>query len=152
MAYLDPTRGAEREGAPGFVDPVDIAVPKISVITETILKSAFTDGGSTSGTKVMATQIPAGAIYLHSKVVVNTAFSGDTSAVLTIGDGSDVDRYNTGTPSIFTTGAKEMGVPSGNRFHPAAQSVTLTVTSGADFTNVAAGGSITVSLYYIQTQ
>lgn len=161
MAYLIPAAGARREAGTAVIGSSDItdasvaladlALPKWGVITETILKSAFTDGGSTSGTKTMATQIPAGAVFEYSVVTVNAAFSGDTSAVLTIGDGSDVDRYNTGTPSIFTTGAKEMGVPSGTRFHAAAQTVTLTVTSGADFTNVSAAGSITVSLYYLQT-
>jgi len=135
----------------GQVTNAKLAVPKVSVISQTILKSAFTDGGSTSGTKTMTTQIPAGAIFLYSEVIVNVAFSGDTTAVLTIGDGSDVDRYNTGTPSIFTTGAKEMGAPSGTRYHAAAQTVTLTVTSTADFTNVNTAGSITVNLYYLAT-
>lgn len=151
MSYLNAEQGARREGAAAAILPADIAAPKISRISQTVLKSAFTDGGSTSGTKTLTTQIPAGAIYLYSVVTVNVAFSGDTSAVIVIGDGSDVDRYNTGTPSIFTTGAKEMGAPSGTRYHAAAQTVTLTVTSAADFTNVNVLGSITVDLYYIAT-
>jgi len=121
---------------------------RLSVIREQILKSAFTDGGGTSGTYAMAEQIPAGAYYSHSRVVADAAFSGDTTAVITIGDGSDVDRYNTGTPSIFTTGDKDMGVPSGAPYHAAAQTVTLTVTSTADFTNVSAAGQITVELWF----
>lgn len=137
--------------ANGAITTAKLGFPRVEKISQTILKSAFTDGGSTSGTKTMTTQIPAGAIFLYSEVIVNVAFSGDTSAVLTIGDGSDVDRYNTGTPSIFTTGAKEMGAPSGTRYHAAAQTVTLTVTSAADFTNVNTAGSITVNLYYLGT-
>ena len=137
--------------ATGSITLAKQAVPKLGLISQTVLKSAFTDGGATVGTKTLTTQIPAGAIFLYSEVVVNVAFSGDTSAVLTIGDGSDVDRYNTGTPSLFTTGAKEMGNPSGNRYHTAAATVTLTVTSTADFTNVNVLGSVTVNLYYIQT-
>jgi hypothetical protein len=140
----------QREGT-GGVTLADQAVPKLGKISQTVLKSTFTDGGSTSGTKALTDQIPAGAIFLYSEVIVNVAFSGDTTAVLVIGDGSDVDRYNTGTPSIFTTGAKEMGLPSGAKYHASAQTVTLTVTSATDFTAVNAAGSITVNLYYLQT-
>lgn len=171
MAYLDATQGARREGTSGAVgsgdiatDAVttgkildgtvalaDLAVPKFGKISQTVLISAFTDGGGASGTKTLSTQIPAGAIFLHSRVLVNVAVSGDTTAVLTIGDGSDVDRYNTGTPSVFTTGQKDMGSPSGARDHTSAATVTLTVTTGSDFGAANAAGSITVDLYYIQT-
>lgn len=129
----------------------ELQVPKWGVITETVLISAFTDGGSTVGTKTLATQIPSGAIFQHSRVLVNVAVSGDTTATLTIGDGSDPDRYNTGTPSVFTTGQKDMGNPSGVRDHTSAATVTLTVTTGSDFGAANAAGSITVSLYYLQT-
>src|SRR5262245_10399282 len=133
------------------ISPTQITGPTFAKISQTVLASDFTDGGLTSGTKALATQIPVGAVFYYSVVTVNVAFSGDTTAVLTIGDGSDVDRYNTGTPSIFTTGAKEMGAPSGNRFHPSAATVTLTVTTATDFSNVNALGSITVDLYYLAT-
>jgi hypothetical protein len=128
-----------------------VGTPRLAKISQTVLISAFTDGGGASGTKTLSTQIPAGAIYLHSRVLVNVAVSGDTTAVLTIGDGSDVDRYNTGTPSVFTTGQKDMGVPSGVRDHLVATTVTLTVTTGSDFGLANALGSITVDLYYIAT-
>lgn len=127
------------------------AAPGIAKISQTVLASEFTDGGGASGTLALSTQIPAGAIFLHSRVLVNVAFSGDTSAVLTIGDGSDVDRYNTGTPSVFTTGQKDMGNPSGARDHTAAATVTLTITSDSDFGTVNSAGSLTVDLYYIAT-
>jgi hypothetical protein len=125
----------------------------VRALTETVLKSAFTDGGSTAGTYAMTGSIPVGAVLLGSKVVVNTGFSGDTSAALIIGDGSDTDRYNTSTINIFTTAANgvESGAPSGNKLMTAANSPTLTVTSTADFTNVAAAGSITVSIFYLET-
>jgi len=127
------------------------SVPKIGKISQTVLISEFTDGTGTSGTKTMTTQIPAGAVFLYSRVLVNVALSGDTTAVLTIGDGSDVDRYNTGTPSVLTTGQKEMGAPSGNRDHLTAATVTLTVTGASDFGLVNTLGSLTVDLYYLQT-
>ncbi len=128
---------------------IEGASRRLSVIRETILKSAFTDGGGTSGTYVMTTDtLPAGARVTHSRVVANAAYSGDTSAVITIGDGSDVDRYNTGTPSIFTTGEKDMGDPSGVKIHLTAVTPTITVTSAADFTNISAAGSITVEIWF----
>jgi hypothetical protein len=171
MAYLNATQGARRAGTAAAISAADIAagavgtseiedasvavadlaVPKWGVITQTVLISAFTDGGGAAGTKTLTTQIPAGAVFQHSRVLVNVAVSGDTTAVLTIGDGSDVDRYNTGTPSVFTTGQKDFGNPSGVRDHLVATTVTLTVTTGSDFGLANALGSITVSLYYLQT-
>lgn len=124
----------------------------LGVLTETVAFDAFTDGGAAAGTYVMAGSLPAGAVVLGSKVTVAAGFAGDTSATLTIGDGSDVDRYNTGTPSVFATAAAgiESGAPSGNKLVTTANRPTLTITSAADFTAVNAG-SLTVNLYFIQT-
>jgi hypothetical protein len=127
-------------------------VGHVQSIQETVLFSQFTDGGSTAGTYQMAGTVPAGAILLGSKALVNAGFAGDTSATLTIGDGSDVDRYNTGTPSVFATAATgvETGIPSGSKLVTTANRPTLTVTSGADFTSVNAG-SLTLTIYYLAT-
>lgn len=121
----------------------------LQCITETVARSAFTDGGSTSGTYNLKTQIPANAWALQTVLTDVTGFTGDTSAVIIVGDGTDTDRYNTGTPSVFTTAqAIDLGVPSGTKIHTAAKTVTITVTSAADFTNVTAG-SLTIRLYYL---
>jgi hypothetical protein len=112
---------------------------------------AFTDGGGASGTyDITAGTIPVGATFLYAAVTALTGFAGDTSAVLIIGDGSDTDRYNTGTPDVFTTAVNgiSVGAPSGTRYHAAAATITLTVTSGADFTSVSAG-SLTVEFFYL---
>jgi hypothetical protein len=124
----------------------------VQCLSETVLRAQFTDGGGTSGTYQMTGYVPKGAILLGSKVLVDIGFTGDTSAALIIGDGSDTDRYNTSTIDLFTTaaGGVQSGVPSGNKLLTAANRPTLTVTSTADFTNVAAG-SVTVKLYYICT-
>jgi hypothetical protein len=152
MAYLDPISGARREPGAGVIDAVDLAAPEWGVLTETVLFSEFTDGGAAVGTKILTGQIPAGAIIIGSKVLVNAGFAGNVSATLTIGDGTDADRYNTGTPSVFATAATgiQTGIPSGDKLHPTAQAVTLTVTASSDFTAVNAG-SLTVNLYYLQT-
>lgn len=125
---------------------------EIGVISQAVTYSQFTDGGSTIGTLTMTDYVPAGAILLGSKVLVTAGFTGDTSAALTISDGSDVDRFNTGTPSVFTAAATgiETGVPSGNKLITTAVQPILRVTSGADFTNVSAG-SMTVHIYYLRT-
>ena len=119
-------------------------------VSETIAYSSFTDGGAASGTKNLATQIPVGARVLGCHLTALTGFTGDTSAVVIIGDGTDTDRYMTGTPSVFTTAANgiTLGIPSGIQYHDTAKTVTVTVTSAADFTSVSAG-SMTVEYFYL---
>lgn len=120
---------------------------------QTVLFSQFTDGGSTVGTLDLATVIPAGAVFARSLITGITGFTGDTSATLTIGDGTDVDRYNTGTPSLFTTASAgvDLGAPSGTLFHSAVKTPKLTVTSATDFTAVVAGQA-TITLFWYEAE
>ena len=120
-------------------------------LTETVAFGAFTDNTDATGTYAFTVgTIPVGATVLYSAITAITGFSGDTSAAITIGDGTDVDRYNTGTPSVFTTAAAgiAVGAPSGVVYHAAAKTPTLIVTGNADFTSISAG-SVTVELYYL---
>lgn len=122
----------------------------IRTYKQTVTRAEFTDGGATSGTFVLSATIPAGAIMLKSAVTAITGFTGDTSATLQIGDGSTAARYSTGTPSVFTTAAQgvDMGAVSGTAWHTAAvTTVTLTVTTAADFTSCTAG-QLDVTLFY----
>ena len=123
---------------------------QIRKITQTVTRAEFTDGGSTSGTFNLTETIPVGALVIGAALTNIVGFTGDTSAVIIVGDGTDTDRYNTGTPSVFTSIAAgiALGVPSGVTYHAAQKTITLTVTSAADFTNVAAG-SVTIELYYL---
>lgn len=111
----------------------------------------FTDGGSTAGTLALSCSIPAGAVYQQSLLTTLVGFTGDTSAVIIVGDGSDTDRYSTGTPSVFTTAAAgaDLGIPSGTKFHSAAKTPTITITSNADFTAVVAG-SFLITLTWLE--
>lgn len=121
-------------------------------LEETVAYSAFTDGGGAAGTFALTVgQIPAGATFLFAAVTALVGFTGNTSAVLIIGDGTDTDRYMTGTPSVFTTAATgiDVGDPSGVRYHTAAKTVTLTITANSDWGLVTAG-SLTVVLYYLK--
>jgi hypothetical protein len=117
-------------------------------VTETVLFSDFTDGGSTSGTYTLKRGVPIGAYYYKTLIQNVTGFTGDTSAALIVGDGTDTDRYNTGTPSVFTTDTSvDVGVPSGTAYHDAAKDIILTVTSNSDFTLVVAG-QLTIKCFF----
>lgn len=119
------------------------------VISERVTKADFTDGGSTAGTYTSAEEIPVGAYVDFANITNITAFSGDTSAALTIGDGDDPDRYNTSTVNVFATAdTVAAGVVSGTRHHAAAKSPVLTITSASDFGDVAATGALTYSIFY----
>lgn len=119
--------------------------------SQTIPLASFTDGGGASGTfAITAGTIPAGAYFLCCLATAVTGFAGDSSATVIIGDGTDTDRYNTGTPSVFATAANgvSLGDPSGTRYHTAAVAPVVTVTSGSDFGSVTAG-SIALEFYYL---
>jgi hypothetical protein len=118
-------------------------------INQTFAYDDFTDGGGASGTLVLDEGIPDGAVVQRAILHSLTGFTGDTSAFIQIGDGTDVDRYSTGTPSVFTTNPSgcELREPSGTAWHDDAKSVTVTITSNADFTSVSAGAA-TVAICY----
>jgi len=112
----------------------------LDYIEQDVNYADFVDGGAAVGTLVLDGVIPAGAYFLACQVTHLVGFAGDTSCTLTVGDGTDADRYNTGTPSIFASAnAAVMGVPSGTREHTATKNVTLTATSGSDWGAVTAG-------------
>lgn len=120
----------------------------VHVIQERISYTDFTDGGGAAGTLNLTEKVPNRAWVLRTILTDVTGFTGDTSAVIIVGDGTDTDRYNTGTPSVFTTAeALDLGAPSGTQVHVAEKTVTLTVTSGSDWGLVTAGAA-TVKIYY----
>jgi len=138
---------SETAGASGTA-AVDLGA--IVKLTKTILFSEMVDAAAT-GTFTFAEEIPAGAVFLRAACTAVTGFAGDTSATITIGDGTDADRYHTGTPNVFATAATgvSVGVPSGRVDHAVAKAPVVIVTSNADFTSVSAG-SVTLELYYIK--
>ncbi len=114
---------------------------RLVTYTQTVGIANFTDGGGATGTLALGVSIPAGAVFVRTMIKGLTGTTGETSsATMTVGDGSDVDRYNTGTPSVAADAAAgvDMGAPSGTAFHSAAKTPTLTVTDGADFTALGA--------------
>lgn len=121
-------------------------------IMDTFGTADMTDGGSTTGTFVMTGDVPAKS-FGHQAVALNiTGWAGDSSCTIQVGDGSDADRYSTGTPSVFSSLVYlSLGAASGTAAHAAAvTSPTITLTSGSDFTSVVSNGSgeVTVLLTY----
>jgi hypothetical protein len=122
------------------------------VICQRITKADFTDSGTTL-TKAVNGTLPVGAYYEFAKVDEVVAFSGDTTATITISGGvdvtTDVDGYMTGTPSLFAiTGTQALGVPSGVRTVTTAGIPVIVITSTADATNINALAELTVTLLY----
>ena len=150
IPFLDSDRNAGK-----IVDAdLSLAVPKIKAYQETFSVTDMTDGGSAIGTFALSLSIPKGAIVLQSFVDAVVEFAGDTSATIQIGDGTDADRYSTGTPDVFSTADHiAAGAVSGTAYHAAAKTVTVTITSAADFTAVVTDGSgtVTVTIFYYQS-
>lgn len=129
------------------VTPEKMGGARIAVLHETFSLDDFTAVGAV-GTATFSSQIPVGAVVTRSLITDVTGFIGDTSAVVTLGDGTDDDRYNTGTPSVFTTVANvDAGVPSGTVYHASAIAPEVIVTSASDFGDVT-DGALTVSIFY----
>lgn len=124
----------------------------VQVARQRISVADFTDGGSTVGTLVLGFTIPVGARVTQTILTDVVGFAGNTSAALTVGDGTDADRYNTSTLDVFATvAAVDGGAISGTAIHATAVStVTVTVTTGTDFTACKTNGlgRATVSIYY----
>lgn len=131
-----------------------LSKPRLRCISETLTAASLVDGLAAVGTKNLTVAIPAGARFLFTTIDTIVGFAGDVSAVITLGDGVDADRYNTGTPDIFTTAAAgvDMGAPSGTAFHATAiANVVATVTSAADITPVIAGaGSCSLKFWFLE--
>ena len=106
-----------------------------------ILYTDFTDNTDATGTYTSAIVLPVD-FYIHRCLLVNLAgFTSDTSAAITVGDGSDVDRLHAGTPSVLAPlAALDLGVPSGTTCVATAFSPVCIVTGASNFTLIDGGG------------
>lgn len=105
-----------------------------------ILFSDFTDGGGAAGTYTCKITLPVGFFIERCWLTDVTGFTGDSTAVIIVGDGSDTDRLNTGTPSVFASAsAINLGAPSGAQLVSTAFKPVLTVTEDSDWGDVTAG-------------
>lgn len=112
-----------------------------------IVVGDFTDGGAAAGTYTCKFELPVNFWIERCILTDVTGFTGNVSAVITVGDGTDADRLNTGTPSVFTTATIiDLGAPSGVLPITTAFKPVLTITASADFTAVTAG-ALTLKVY-----
>lgn len=119
-------------------------------IEATLAYTDFTDSTGVTGVYTFTETIPIGAVvYLSVLQPALVGFAGDTSATIQVGDGSDVDRYSTGTPDVFSdvAGGIPLGAVSGTAYHAAAKAPVVTVTAATDWGDVTAG-SLEFALYY----
>lgn len=99
----------------------------------------FTDGTGATGTLDLGVSIPVGAVFARTLINNLTGAVGESTAVMTIGDGTDVDRYNTSTIDISADAdAVDAGAPSGILFHATAKTPKIIVTEDDDFTDLTA--------------
>ena len=121
----------------------------VNKISQAVALADFTNGGGAVGTLDLTDTIPAGATYFQGNLLSVVGFAGDVSAALTVGDGTDVDRYNASTVNVFAdiAGGVGLGTPSGTLYHATEATVTLTITVDADWDSVTAGG-FTIEMFY----
>jgi hypothetical protein len=118
------------------------------IISQRVAYTDFTDGGGATGTKNLNGSIPVGAYFINTLVTDLDDFVGSAVVTFTIGDGTDVDRYNTGTPDAAADGdILDVGVPSGTLLHTAAKTPKITITDDSAFADITAG-AMTVTLFY----
>ncbi|MHA2063741.1 MAG: hypothetical protein ACXABY_05080 [Candidatus Thorarchaeota archaeon] len=136
--------------------PVGMGIRKVG---QWVTYDQFTDGGGAAGTLALSKVIPAGSFVLGSKVRVTTGFTGDTTAVLDIGDGSDADLFSLTTHNVLAAASNLVeGAAAGTASDsysgivPIASdaTVTLTVTGASDFGLITAG-KMYVEVFYFST-
>lgn len=135
--------------------PVGLGLRKVG---QWVKYSDFTDGGAAVGTKTLSKTIPAGSFVLGSKVTVTEGFTGDTTAVLDIGDGSDDDLFSQTTHNILAAATNLVegadgaaaGSERGIAVVASAATITLTVTGTSDFGLISAG-KMYVEVFYFST-
>jgi hypothetical protein len=129
-------------------------VPQIGTISQTFARADMTDNaGTATGYIDLTTQLPAGAIPTGWKLLTNLGFTGDpATAVVSVGIAGDLDRFSADTTgSVYVTGVTVGSEPlaaDACKSINAAVAIRVTITSAADFTNVAAGNA-TITFYYI---
>lgn len=153
IAQLNKSNEAHRRAGIGTIlgsikDVESLAT--MNKIEATIAFGDFTDSTGVTGVYTFTETIPIGAVvYLSVLQPALVGFAGDTTATIQIGDGTDADRFSTGTPDVFSdvAGGIALGAVSGTAYMAAAKSPVITITAGSDWGAVTAG-SLEFALYY----
>lgn len=122
-------------------------------LTQTFVKSAMTDGGGTSGNQDFAVALPAGAVVLGWGANTSVAFTGDTTATIQVGISGGVGNFSqTTTGSCFTAIKVSSASPVATSMTAASTVPRITITSSTDFTLLAAGATVAVTVYFLDPQ
>lgn len=122
---------------------------QIQCLSETVTRAAMTDNTNTTGYKDFAGTIPAGALVLGVQEDVKTGFTGDTTAVVQVGKSGALAIFTADTAqSVLAAAVKGSAAPVATQYVVAATTPRVTVTGGADFTNIAAG-EMDVKIFYV---
>lgn len=133
----------------------DVANAKLRVygalmnLTTTVTFAGATDSGAT-GTWALGT-LPAGSHVESWEIVTTTAWTGETSAVAAIGIAGATTAFSADSAqSVFTAGTVGSAPLAAAMADNVATAISpiLTITVGADFTNVNTNASSAVSIFY----
>jgi hypothetical protein len=134
--------------------PVGLGLRKVG---QWVTYDQFTDGAGASGTLNLSKQIPAGSFVIGSKVKVTTGFTGDTTAVMDVGNASDEDRYSLTTHNVLAAASNllenaDVGASGAAGLDPTTSDTTvkLTITGASDFGLITAG-KLYVEVFYLST-
>jgi len=130
------------------LSPVGMGIRKIS---QNVAYGDLTDNGDATASLTMQGTIPVGAFVLGTKVYVKEGFSGDTTAVMTVGKSDGADEFTDGTSvNILAAGTVGESPEDPLEFIAAATSVYLKITGTADWGNVSAGKML-VEVFYLSS-
>lgn len=125
----------------------------VETLSQSVAFGDFTDNGDATGYVDLTATLPAGALVLGWKCVVSTGFTGDTTAVVSVGIAGDLDRFSADTAqsvlAAATVGSLALAADAADGIN-AAVTVRVTVTGGADFGSISAGVMV-VNVYYVRT-
>lgn len=107
---------------------------------------AFTDNGNTTGKIDTGINLPANSLLLGYELNVTAGFTGDTTAVADLGDGTTPGLYTGAQKSVLTVQKIGCAAAVAGAYVAAAKDLTLTVTGAADFTSISAGSVIVTAL------
>jgi hypothetical protein len=125
-----------------------LAFPKWGLLTTTLTSALFTQVAS-EATIDTGLVIPIKALVMQTFVKVTEAFLNAGQALITVGDGTDPDRYNTGAPSVSATSSNiVMGDPSGIKTHVVTKNVNVTLSCATNLANLTSG-SMQVDVLYL---
>jgi hypothetical protein len=130
------------------------ALQGVKTLSQSIAVASFTDNTNTTGYLDMTGQIPAQALVLGWKVEVTAGFAGDTTAVIQVGKSGTLAAFSADTAqSVFAAGTVGSSALAATGYTPAAVTLRITITGGADFTSIKTNGAgaATITIYYIQT-